>query len=189
MTKKAFAEIAISILQRGYVTSDKEPDIREVWYAMDIIRSSEINKILQQDSFLGSEWITTFPDVNVLTDTVRNLKYSNLPAGILSTDGNSIQQVSPVQNEKIHIIQDSSGDDFIYSILPAGKLLGKPSFWREGNKIFYKNMTYPKVLIKMMANMVDLPDNFPVPVPDYQYMMDKILQWFSVQQNQIDPAP
>lgn len=189
MTKKGFGELVISILEKGYTTSDKETDIREVWYAMDIVRSSEINKILTvSEEGLGSEWITTFPDVNVLFDAVRNLKYSNLPANILSTNGTGIWQVSPMQNEEIHLIQISSGDEFIYSNLPAGKLLGRPKYWREGNKLFYKNNPYPKVLIKMMAQMNDIPDNFAVPVPDYEYMLDKILAWFGLQQNQT-PAP
>lgn len=185
MTRKAFGELCISILEKGYVTSDKRPDIREVWVAMDIIRQSEINRMLMSDEGLGSEWITTYPEVNVLTDTVRNLKYSNLPAGILSTNGNGVWQVSPTQNESIHLIQVSSGDEFIYDNLPAGKLLGRPKYWREGAKLFYKNNPYPKVLIKMIPVMADVPDNFPIPFPDYEYAMDKLLQWFGFQQTEL----
>ena len=190
MTKKAFGELVLSILEKGYTATDKPTDIREIWVAADIVRSSEINKIIETlGEELAPEWVSTFKNVVVLTDADRNLKYSNLPAKILSTNGKGLWQISPMQNEAESFIQTSVGDDFVYSKLEAKTLLGQTQYWREGQRVYYHNNTYDNVLVKMLAQLIDIPDNYPIPVPDEEYLMDKVLQWFGIQNVKPETPP
>lgn len=200
LTKLELAELVIARKTGGQITPEKKIDAREVMKYIDAARNYLIEKSFNQarniaEYSLPGEFISIFKNVAVLNDTDRNLKYSDLPARLVTLRGNrGLRQISPMQSESVAFIITQSGSNFIYDGLEAGNpaVIGTTS-WLEKDeatgktRIYHKNIPveYEKILVKMVASIDDLDENTAIPVPAEAEMelIELVMQAFSEQQD------
>jgi hypothetical protein len=143
-----------------------------------------MGRYLETHSELMTEFYTPFI-VGVSFDTIRNKKYSILPAGFARLKESFIM-ISPIQNEEEQFIHTNSGDEWLFHGLEAENNEGQASYKIEGNRVWYKNIEpeFTQVLVRMVANIIDLPDTavFPVPQMFEQKILDYVLSKLQIQE-------
>ena len=169
ITKKNIADLIISIKSGGQVSSDSKFDDREIFVLTELVVNTLIANQFQESKEVLGGYIIPFKDVIVLFDEDRNEFYSNLPArAAILPDDLGILQVSPMQDQQLIFIKRKHGALAVFRNLEAGNLLGRTSYYVEGEKIFYINIPkYYKdkgVLVKQIANVDGIDENAQIPI-------------------------
>ena len=88
-TKKQLAEQVIRILNSGDVTNDNSIDPRELLLAIEqerdrLVRFRLFESLSAGEGDIPGDVVSTFDNITIKKDTVKNLLYSSLPGRIMS---------------------------------------------------------------------------------------------------------
>lgn len=194
ITKEKIASWVIRAFSGGGVTSFRKIDPRSVYEVIETVRNLMMEEFIAENGYLDGEYITQFPNIDVLNDTTTSQQYSILPSRLISLSNfDGVHQVSPMKNQKESFIKLQNGSQAVYSNLEAGKLAGKTGYYIERVKIgtdksiriYYQCLpfAYNKVLIKMVASTYnfDEDEQLPIPAAHEQELMDRVMKAISIQ--------
>lgn len=188
MKKGEIVELVILKENGGVLTQDskiKREDVTAILPAAinwAITGQFWANKQATGDSEYPSDFIATYPNVEVKTDTDRDLKYIDLPAGTITLpDDRGLQSVSPMKGTDQFIpikLTDSHNISYYHNTF-AGYTL----FWRERQRVLFQNIATDKVLVRLIQSIGDIGDDEELPIPagteiDVLKFLD---EWFSGQ--------
>lgn len=171
ITKSILAEKFLRKLNGGDYTTASQVKKQDIYLAMEeaygVVVQTYLN-IEGQDNAGG--FVSVYPVVPVVKDTVRDKFYSVLPAQLVSLkNGAGIRQISGTRDEYDVFIPQNSGDEGLFSGLESGHLTGKKAYWLELDRVYYKNLeSYwedETVMIKMIASIYSLPEDSFIPLP------------------------
>lgn len=110
----------------------------------------------------------TFNNVAIQEDAIRDEKYSNLPASIISLPSNrGVHLISPQQGQHKPFLYRDNNTSRIFSNLEVDVAYAEGRFYVEGDKVFYKHIPYgvDKVLMKLIVPFEGLEDDDQVVFP------------------------
>ena len=157
-----------AIIELGYSSQDRRAHPLSVFLAMDTVRGLAIPTYCDK---YGEDSLGLFclPKIlPVLFDTQRGRKYVQLPFQILGMSENAgLVQVSLPQEEEGSFVAVSNGMLSVYNDLEAGGASGKPVYWLEGTKIYFKQLPAlaENILVKAIPSIYDLEDSDIIPQP------------------------
>lgn len=173
ITKNELSDLIRDKMLGGDATLSGKLHPTIIWKTAETV----IGKLIQAEQFkdketngydINGEFVSVFKNVDVLTDTDTDEKYSVLPAQLISLKNDrGLVRVSEMKNlENAFAIVGNSSHD-VYSILDVHYLNTKTEVYIQGNELRYRNLrpTITKVLIKMIAGITDLDADAPIPVP------------------------
>jgi len=173
MKKGVMKELILQRVEGGIVNQDTSRQVRRedidaylgaaINYA--ITKQYYINKKEEGESTIPNDFISTYY-VPVQKDTVRNVKYSDLPTQLLSMEKNrGLRGIYPVQGN----------DQFVEGYFEARKHdQYYARSWKDstlyrliGDRVEYDNISpvVSEVIIRMVSAIGDLSDEDEVPVP------------------------
>lgn len=171
ITKRQISELLINIKSGGETSSESKFDEREIWVITEMVVNNLIAQYFAATKEILGGFLLPFEDVPIEFNEKRNEYFSKLPARQLLIDGDGgIQQVSPMEDQQLVYIKRKHGALSTYRNLEAGNLLGRTSYYPEGDKIFY--VALPKimqkdgtVLIKQIASVESIDPDSALPIP------------------------
>lgn len=190
LTKNKISEIIQDLKSANQTNSTMKYDKRVIWEVADMALSYLMSKLFwtirKEGSYsFNNEFITTYK-AKVKHDTVRELRYINLPARLISLpDDRGLIQVSPMMNDGEQWVRVNVASNAVYSGLEAGKLSGKTGYRIEGQKIYFQNLkpqyNGSDVLVKMIASTENLGEDAPLPIPsDFEAeFLQMVIQFFN----------
>ena len=189
-TKKTLAELTVSIIEGGKVTSQKIPDLREVYVVIEGAVPQLIHADIKENMEVDGRFFSPALTLSVLTDTARNKKYTTLPTNpILSPQGNALILINPIQNDSDQFLMATLAESWLTKGLEVGDLK-VTSFHLENKTVFYENIPpqYTQVLVRMVSSIADLGEDTVIPLPDHlqPLLLQMVLQVFGIQQQAID---
>jgi hypothetical protein len=105
-----------------------------------------------------------------LEDTVRDRRYSELPAHILSVVNNGgIRMICPVKEEQTQFFPRALTDTFLMDGLDVGQLTGMIYFNLERKNVYYSgdmDCTWENVLMKLAIKFEEFEDDDDIDIPD-----------------------
>jgi len=147
-----------------------------------------VNTIAYKEAQRNMDWgvldayAKTYTDVEVLTDEIRNEKYSVLPSKYVALPKNrGIRMVAPIQGQDKPFVYRDNNTKWLYSSLDVNTVSADVRFYVEGEKIFYSEHipnVITAVLIKMIVPFSDLGANDEVVIPQGfgKVVVDLVLQ-------------
>lgn len=174
MTKAQWRELILRNLGGGDSPSELRSRYheREIELYLGIAFDTIMNRKLTQKQELESEmgmnaWrydaLTKTFVLDILNDTVRNRRYSVLPASVLSiTNNDGIRMITPTQEESTAFLPRRIVDTFLMDGLDVGTITGLIFFSLEGNKIYYSgsmDCNWRQVLAKLALRFNEFEDN------------------------------
>lgn len=183
MTKAQWRELILRNLGGGDSPSELRSRYheREIELYLGIAFDTIMNRKLTQKQELESEmgmnaWrydaLTKTFVLDILNDTVRNRRYSVLPASVLSiTNNDGIRMITPTQEESTAFLPRRIVDTFLMDGLDVGTITGLIFFSLEGNKIYYSgsmDCNWRQVLAKLALRFNEFEDNDEINLPEGQ---------------------
>lgn len=173
ITKKNISDLIRDIKSGGDPTMEGKLHPTIIWKTVDTVFGGLLEQALYKDKDengynINGDWISTFKNVPVLTDSDTGQKYSELPEQVISIKQNrGLHRVSEMKSIDNAFTQVANGSNDVFSILEAHYLNSKTEYYLEGSKIYYRNMgnAVEKVLIKMIAGISNLDPEAPIPIP------------------------
>ena len=174
-TKKQLAEQVIRILNSGDVTNDNSIDPRELLLAIEqerdrLVRFRLFESLSAGEGDIPGDVVSTFDNITIKKDTVKNLLYSSLPGRIMSLPRDmGILHVSYTKDQYNAFIRMPNGSLSLYNGLLSSMIGGRGGYWLEGDRLYYNDGVDDccgnTVIIKMVMNSGDVnPDDiFPIP--------------------------
>jgi|TARA_R110000744_G_scaffold228413_1_gene346379 hypothetical protein len=192
-TKLQIAEQILRLINSGDVTSDNDIDIREIILAVEqerdrLVRLRLFESLQMGEMIVAGDVISSFDNVLIKKDSVKDMLYSDLPGNPLSLPNDyGVWQVSYQKNQKSSFIRMPNGSMGLYNGLPSSALGGRDGFFVEGNKIYYNDSVSDccgnTILLKMVLNSGSIANNitFPIPADIQSEVIKNITQLFSLQ--------
>lgn len=171
ITKEILAEKILRRINGGDFALSSQIKKQDVYLCMEEAYGFVVQQYL---NIAGADnaggFVSVYPAVPVLKDTVRDKFYSVLPAQLVSlNNGAGIRQISGTKDETDVFVPMNSGDEGMFSGLEAGNLTGKKAYWLELDRVYYKNLeSYwedSTVMIKMIASIYSLSEDSFIPIP------------------------
>jgi hypothetical protein len=181
MTKAQLIELVKRNLQGG----DGTPELRGRYHqreielyismAFDSLLNNRLNERQEYREELGlNNWkydgLTKTYVVPILEDTVRDRRYSELPAHILSVVNNGgIRMICPVKEEQTQFFPRALTDTFLMDGLDVGQLTGMIYFNLERKNVYYSgdmDCTWENVLMKLAIKFEEFEDDDDIDIPD-----------------------
>ena len=174
-TKKQLAEQVIRILNSGDVTNDNSIDPRELLLAIEqerdrLVRFRLFESLSAGEGDIPGDVVSTFDNITIKKDTVKNLLYSSLPGRIMSLPRDmGILHVSYTKDQYNAFIRMPNGSLSLYNGLLSSMIGGRGGYWLEGDRLYYNDGVDDccgnTVIIKMVMNSGDVnPDDiFTIP--------------------------
>lgn len=170
ITKAILAEKVLRRINGGDYAASSQIKKQDVYLCMEEAYGFVVQQYL---NIAGSDnaggFVSVYPAVPVVKDTVRDKFYSVLPAQLVSlNNGAGIRQISGSKDEEEVFVPMNSGDIGMFSGLEAGSFT-KKAYWLELDRVYYKNLeSYwegENVMIKMIASIYSLPEDSFIPIP------------------------
>ena len=192
-TKRQIAEQVLRLINSGDVTSDNDIDIREIILAVEqerdrLVRLRLFESLQMGEMIVAGDVISSFDNVLIKKDLVKDMLYSELPGNPLSLPNDyGVWQVSYQKNQKSSFIRMPNGSMGLYNGLPSSALGGRDGFFVEGNKIYYNDSVSDccgnTILLKMVLNSGSISNNvsFPIPADVQSEVIKNVTQLFSIQ--------
>ena len=192
-TKLQIAEQILRLINSGDVTSDNDIDIREIILAVEqerdrLVRLRLFESLQMGEMIVAGDVISSFDNVLIKKDSVKDMLYSDLPGNPLSLPNDyGVWQVSYQKNQKSSFIRMPNGSMGLYNGLPSSALGGRDGFFVEGNKIYYNDSVSDccgnTILLKMVLNSGSISNNvsFPIPADVQSEVIKNVTQLFSIQ--------
>lgn len=189
-TKLQIAEQILRIINAGDVTADSKYDIREIILAVEqerdrLVRLRLFESLQMGEMIVAGDVISSFDNVLIKNDSVKDMLYSDLPGNPLSLPNDyGVWQVSYQKNQKNAFIRMPNGSMGLYNGLLSSNLGGREGYFVEGNKIYYNdnvsNCCGHKVLIKMVLNSGSIANDvlFPIPADIQSEVIRNVVQLF-----------
>tara|TARA_R110000787_G_scaffold284584_2_gene398489 strand:+ start:15961 stop:16587 length:627 start_codon:yes stop_codon:yes gene_type:complete len=192
-TKRQIAEQVLRLINSGDVTSDNDIDIREIILAVEqerdrLVRLRLFESLQMGEMIVAGDVISSFDNVLIKKDLVKDMLYSELPGNPLSLPNDyGVWQVSYQKNQKSSFIRMPNGSMGLYNGLPSSALGGRDGFFVEGNKIYYNDSVSDccgnTILLKMVLNSGSISNDvsFPIPADVQSEVIKNVTQLFSIQ--------
>lgn len=189
-TKLQIAEQILRIINAGDVTADSKYDIREIILAVEqerdrLVRLRLFESLQMGEMIVAGDVISSFDNVLIKNDSVKDMLYSDLPGNPLSLPNDyGVWQVSYQKNQKSAFIRMPNGSIGLYNGLLSSNLGGREGYFVEGNRIYYNdnvsNCCGHKVLIKMVLNSGSIANDvlFPIPADIQSEVIRNVVQLF-----------
>tara|TARA_R100001079_G_scaffold111024_1_gene88982 strand:+ start:421 stop:1044 length:624 start_codon:yes stop_codon:yes gene_type:complete len=189
-TKLQIAEQILRIINAGDVTADSKYDIREIILAVEqerdrLVRLRLFESLQMGEMIVAGDVISSFDNVLIKNDSVKDMLYSDLPGNPLSLPNDyGVWQVSYQKNQKSAFIRMPNGSIGLYNGLLSSNLGGREGYFVEGNRIYYNdnvsNCCGHKVLIKMVLNSGSIANDvlFPIPADIQSEVIKNVVQLF-----------
>lgn len=161
-------------------STDEQIDQREVILLMDQVANDFARQGLylnmeDGDRSIGSNYITTFKNVEVKLDEDFDLFYCKLPAKYIELPFNKgINYVCPMQDRANPFIVIGTNSPSMYKNSPAGLLQGRKGCWPEEGKLYFQQEPkVDKVMIKLViTDASSISDDAPYPIdPSMEYKL------------------
>jgi len=189
-TKLQIAEQILRIINAGDVTADSKYDIREIILAVEqerdrLVRLRLFESLQMGEMIVAGDVISSFDNVLIKNDSVKDMLYSDLPGNPLSLPNDyGVWQVSYQKNQKSAFIRMPNGSIGLYNGLLSSNLGGREGYFVEGNRIYYNDNVSDccghKVLIKMVLNSGSIANDvlFPIPADIQSEVIRNVVQLF-----------
>lgn len=173
ITKRNIADIVKSDLSGGDPSDDSKFHKAMIYKRTEMV----LNTLMMQNFIehrnensydIDGVFVVPFPDVTVQYDAKRDEKFSDLPGRVVSLpDGRGIRSVTLPQEKGTPFIAMANGQAEMMSLLEAGNLGGKRSYYIEQNRIYYKNVadSINEVFIRMVVSVENLRPDEAIPIP------------------------
>ena len=154
-TKALAEEILRQLSGNNPVASGFGTDIREVISAIHQASSALVKKDyymklnLLGERGISESWLQTYKNIPILTDETLGLRYSNLPARVMTLpDDKGVYVVAPQEDYDNPFVPQGFGKRFIFGNLP----ILHPVYWVDVDKVYYKNV--PSAVKEVMMVLV-----------------------------------
>lgn len=172
ITLNSMAEQILRILSGGDIPDDFEFQPEDIIMSITQYQGAFLYEALADKSrknpgAIPPELLTVYRDVAVSYDSGLALYYSSLPSGYMGLPfDKGVFHVSGMQGQMVPWMRIASGSYGLYHGLEAGCVAGKKSYWVEGDRLYYQNVTPDdtKVLIKMVAKPSDIDPDDELPI-------------------------
>lgn len=190
MTKGELIETILIRVNGGRITQDskvKREDINALLSAAinwSVTGRYWINKKATGTNEYPSDFIASYLNVGVKTDTDRDLRYVDMPVGTLTLpDDQGTQSVSPMQGDDVYIATKFL--DRKHNAYYHNTFAGNTRWWREQQKIFFLNLPdiTDKVLLRLIQSAGNLnnDDELPISAGSEIDILNILNDWFTGQ--------
>ncbi len=174
-TKKKLAEQVLRRISGGDAEDDSQFDIREIILLVEqavnaLVKADLLQGLAIGETYIGTQYISTFMDTPVLFDNGLDKAYSEIPCNYLSLpDDRGVYHISRMKGQDDAFVPLRNGSETLYSHSPARNLEGRAGFWTEGKRIYYKPNIFKDgckgVLLKLVvASPSEIKDDEPYPI-------------------------
>ena len=189
-TKIKISEQIIRLLKSGDITNDNDIDIREIILAVEqerdrLVRIRLFESLQMGEMIVAGDVISSFDNVLIKKDSVKDMLYSDLPGNPLSLPNDyGVWQIGYQTNQKDTFIRMPNGAMGLHNGLTSSSLGGREGFFVEGNKVYYNDNVSDccghKVLIKMVLNSGSIANDvaFPIPADIQSEVIRNVLQLY-----------
>jgi len=188
------AEECLKILNGGQLTSDIQITFNQMVIAVGQARDNRARTVFWENKRLGegdidASFIKDYDNVVVSLDDTKKLYYSELPAQVLGIANDmGVYQILWQEDQSSAFTRVPNGFTSLTRGLAVANMQGKPTFFREGTRVYYPNLKKKKgvksVLMKLLPSASSLTeDDFCyMPSEMEQDVIQMVVQLYSNQQ-------
>lgn len=191
LTKIELSELVRDLMSGGDPVREGKFHDTIIWKVADVVLGGLIQEAMWKDPQtngyeIDGSYLTTFV-LDVFEDSVRGERYSQLEHSVITLkEDRGLYRVSERGNTDFAFSQVPNGSHDVFRGLEAHNLNKKTEVYREGNKIYYRNLgtSVVEVLVKQISAITGLDETDPIAISATMEDMfiQRVIDRLSIQQ-------